>query len=678
MRKLYLSNSLLIVMLLLSSMGNVTASNDTETHLNEAPKAAQRVLSTPDLKVHLSTATGKTIAFRTQEEESAVRASSGDDEIPHLVLNRNGVPTPGFERTLLVSVGKVSVPPSGVYVQLVIETQHGDPDFERENNIRIRVWKEIRYIPFDALTQQGVSIAFKVTFEPLTRLPHKTTRTPTDYFRYQITISDPQGNRLQAYGEDYAFLMENQWRVPLPNVLEATPGAAPDELLVYYYDMMPFQSDLRNPDTRIPREQVGRYIQTELIPAMSEAFQVQSNVWGFPWYKEWRNFRREEDPKTLSVALGEYQIWFHGKPASLGHSMISIRVDGTVGEYDSLTEGLMSTFHHELFHNIQRNLSLHFGGQAAIAGKDEAWMMFTEGTAVLASSVGQPAVQFEPAAQSRSYLKRANAFLGIEGVIGGGLNKSYKDIPYHTAPYWRFLYEHCGGINTEGEDPGTGMQVIRRALEALYRGQVVDINSSTDVAGALPRIMDFALQSTPSCPFQSYQESLIHFARAIYELRLTEGRCTDSVQLPRCGFLDPHRLYQIPPADRYLVGPDKATEIKGAIPSSYGIDLIELALSPSVEGKSLKLILTSNAAARVEYHVELWRTKTTNDNGEIAIRSAQANEPFSISTKNGSLIVEIENLKEDDFDELGLIITRTDPYEDIEARGAYSIELVAE
>lgn len=664
-------------MLLLNSMGNVTALDEAETHSTEALLEDKSGPSMPDLRVHLSTATGKTIVFKPEEKETELKSRSDDDEIPHLVLNRNGVPTPGFERTLLVSVGKVSVPPSGMYVQLVIETQHGDPDFERENNIRIRVWQKIRFIPFDALTQQGVSLHFNVTFDPMTKLPHKTTRTPTDYYRYRITISDPQGNQLQAYAEDYAFLMENQWRVPLPNVLEATPGAAPDELLVYYYDMMPFQIDLKDPDTRIPREAVGKYIQTELLPAMTEAFQVQSNVWGFPWYEEWRNFRREEDPKTLSVALGEYRIWFHGKPASLGHSMISIRVDGTVGEYDTLTDGLMSTFHHELFHNLQRNLSLHYGGQAAIAGKDEAWMMFTEGTSVLASSVGQPSVQFASTAQSRSYLKRANAFLGLEGTIGGGLNQSYKDIPYHTALYWRFLYENCGGINPEGEDPGTGMQVIRRTLESLYKGEVVDITSSTDLAGALPRVMDLALQSTPSCPFQSYQDSLIHFARAIYELRLAEGRCSDPVELSRCGFMDAHHLYQTPPADRYLVGDDKATEIEGSIPSSYGIDLIQLALSPSAEGKYLKLILTSTAAARVEYHVELWRTKTINDNGVIEFQSTQTDEPFSTSTVNGSLIVEIENLKKDDFDELGLIITRTDPYEDIEATGAYSIELIA-
>ena len=30
---------------------------------------------------------------------------------------------------------------------------------------------------------------------------------------------------------------------------------APNELLVYYYDMVPFQINLRNPDSQIPRQE---------------------------------------------------------------------------------------------------------------------------------------------------------------------------------------------------------------------------------------------------------------------------------------------------------------------------------------------------------------------------------------------------------------------------------------
>lgn len=676
MRSKILYYSLLVVLLFQSSIGRVTALDTVESPSDQMPNEPKTFVRAASLTVDLSTATGNNIIFKPQE--AAVKAKSTGGEIPHLVLNRNGVPTPGFERTLQVSVGNLTVPRSGMYVQLVIETQHGDPDLDRRNNIKIRVRKETRFVPYDALTQQGASVRFVVTFDPITELPHKIIKTPTDYYRYRITVTDTLGNELQTYVGDYAFLMENQWRVPLPQVLEMTPGAAPEELLVYYYDMMPFQPNLKDPDSQIPRQAVDRYIQTELIPAMVEAFRRQSNTWGFPWYEEWRNYRSDEDPKALSVALGERDIWFHGEAPELGHSMISIRVDGTAGEYDNLTDGLMSTFHHELFHNQQHNMSLHFGSDGLVSGKEEAWKPFSEGTAVFASSVGQPTVQFEATAQLRSYLKRANAFIGSEGAIGGGLNQSYKDIPYQTALYWRFLYENCGGISDTGEDPATGMQVIRHVLETLYKGEIIQINSSTDVAKAFPLILDDALQATPACVFHSYEESLIEFARAIYRLRLEDGRCSDLTRRSSCALTYPHQLYARPPVDRYSIIAGAATEINGAIPSSYGIDFIELELSSSLEDKTLKLHFTDNSDPGLTFHMQVLKTRSVGQDDETESRSVQIGEPISKQMNYGSVIVELEDLSTDEFDGLGLIITRMDPYEEKETTGAYSIQVITE
>jgi hypothetical protein len=678
MRSRLFAISLSIVLLLQNSTHSVTALRELNPRLSEASNRPKTSALRSELTVNLSTATGKTIVFQPDEKEIKGKADPEENAIPHLVLKENGVPTPGFERTLNVSIGNLPVPPSGMYVQLVIETQHGDPDFGRERNVRIRVRKESRFIPIDELTQQGVQVSFSITFDPFTVLPHKTVKTPTDYYRCRILITDAQGKQLQTYVRDFAFLMENQWRVPLPEVLEATSGAAPDELLIYYYDMMPFQSNLRDPDTQIPRQEVDSYVQTELIPAMAEAFQTQSNVWGFPWYEEWHNSRRDEARKTLSVALGEHGLWFHGKPAPLGHSMISIRVDGAAGEYDSLTDGIMSIFHHELFHNHQRNLSLHYAKHPGFAGKDEVWMMFTEGTAVLASSVGQPVVQFRATAQPRSYLKRANAFLGSESSLNSGLNKSYKEIPYHTALYWRFLYENCGGVTSGGEDPVAGMKVIHQILGTLYKGEIVDINTSTNVAKAFPRILDAALESTPSCKFRSYEESLVHFARAIYLLRLENGRCPSLLEKSQCGLKDPRNLYATPRADLYFVQADQPMEISDSIPSSYGIDLKELKFGSSMDGKTLKMIFTSNPRSNVDFHIEIWRIRVIDESNGTHQQLAQMVEPVSRSIKNGSLILEFENIDSREFNGLGLIITRTDPDEEKETTGDYALHLLAE
>jgi hypothetical protein len=675
MRNTFLLLNLFLTLLIQNGEGYVAVAGSTASFSGKVSYDKEMARPSGELAIGLSTATKKTIRFKAEmQEEAVVRPAPKDTEILHLVLNRNGVPTPAFERTLIISVDGLAIPESGAYVQLVIETQHGDPDLDRKNKSRIRVRKESTFVPYSALQPNGPAIELRITFDPTLKLPDQTIRTPTDYYRYRIAVSDAQGNQLESHTEEYAFLLENQWRVPLPSVLEDTPGAAPDELLVYYYDMVPFQTDVSDPDTQIPRQEVGRYIQTELIPQMVHAFETQSNLWDLPWYQEWSNHRLDEDPKTLSVALGGDRTWFHGKAPSLGHAMISIRVDGSFGEYSRLTDGIMSVFHHELFHNQQRNISFHFGSKGHIAGRAEAWELFSEGTAVLASSVGQPGIQFEVLAQSRSYIRRANAFIGSQDAMDSGLNKSYKEIPYHTALYWRFLYENCGGVTAGGEDPSTGMKVIRHTLETLYTGELVQISASTDVAGALPLILDRALQSTPSCAFRSYEESLIHFARAIYLLRLADARYPDSIRLR--GFTDLHHLYQTPPAKSFLVTAETATEIEGSIPSSYGIDLIDLALSTSMRGKNLKIFFADASRSSPEFHVEVWKTRTLQ--GEEGTQPTQLVGHILLTGKDGILTLELEDIGLTTFDGLGLIITRTDPYEDTETTGAYSIQLLTE
>lgn len=313
--------------------------------------------------------------------------------------------------------------------------------------------------------------------------------------------------------------MEDQWIAPLPPVQEESAGAAPDELVVYYLDMGSLKRTPNDPATRLPREEVTAYAGTELVPRMAEAFRLQTDEWEFPWYQAWTSYR-SEDAERLSVALADGQTWFHGQAPGAGHSGISINVTGgnNMG-YDLLTDGLMSTFHHELFHNIQRNIHLHSGRDGRVDGAGKSWQFFSEGTAVLAASIGQPQAQLTQSLRARNYMFYANSFVQRGGGRFPELNTSYRDMdPYKAAIYWRFLYEQCGG-----------MQVIRRTLTVLYSGDVVDIGSSTDLVGGLPEIMDRALASS-SCPFQTHSESLIAFARAIYGLQLEGGRCV----VPAC------------------------------------------------------------------------------------------------------------------------------------------------
>src|SRR5512141_1677169 len=72
--------------------------------------------------VSLRTATDATISFRSEKDPDTTQ------KIPYLVLKRNGNLTPGFERTLLVSVDHLSIPKSGLFLDLTIEAQHADPN----------------------------------------------------------------------------------------------------------------------------------------------------------------------------------------------------------------------------------------------------------------------------------------------------------------------------------------------------------------------------------------------------------------------------------------------------------------------------------------------------------------------------------------------------------------------
>jgi hypothetical protein len=367
------------------------------------PPAAGPELASPGSRavavsaVTLHAASGATIPFVTQNGQAIRDVPPRTLELPHLVLFRNGVLSDAAERTLILEVTGIDVPPTGVTVTLTVETLHSDPDSANRDQ-RIPVWQASRRIAATSgLTQTNVIVTFVHKFDGTILLGTEAIATPTDYFRYDVTVMDanhPLADPAYTFSEEYAFLMENQWIAPLPEVRQESPGAAPDELIVYYCDMFPFRKSLDEPATWLPREKVTGYVRAELVPQMMEAFRVQTDEWEFPWHDAWTSYR-PEDGERLSVSLTDGQTWFHGWAPDGGHSGISLKVNGgNNAVYRTLTNGLMSTFHHELFHNLQRNINLQGGGNGDVGGEENAWQFFSEGSAVLAASVGQPRGQF--------------------------------------------------------------------------------------------------------------------------------------------------------------------------------------------------------------------------------------------------------------------------------------------
>ena len=245
----------------------------------------------------------------------------------------------------------------------------------------------------------------------------------------------------------------------LPHVREEVEGAAPDELVLYACDMFPFRRRIADPENWLAREDVRDYLAVELVPAMVEAYGIESDVWGFTWYEAWTSYRPGQDAERLSVALSDGETWFHGRAPTKGHGGISMTSMDNA-QYDSLIDAHMSLFYHELFHNLQRNINLRVGGDGEVSGADGAWRFFSEGTAVLASSVGLPDVELARTTVPRSYRAFASLF---------PLDESYEEMdPYRAALYWRFLYEQCGGVTTGRGEPGRRHgghpQCARRAL----------------------------------------------------------------------------------------------------------------------------------------------------------------------------------------------------------------------
>jgi hypothetical protein len=248
--------------------------------------------------------------------------------------------------------------------------------------------------------------------------------------------------------------------------------------------------------------------------------------------------------------------------------------------------------------------------------------------------------------------------------------------PYDAVAYWRFLYEHCGGMSNHVKDPTAGMQVIRQALNILYAGAVVDIGASTDLVETMPAIMTQALEDS-SCPFRTYEESLQAFARAVSALRLEGGRCTEPGFPTGCGFYDPHELYDDPPYSTILYSGEVITYTRlsqpypAGVPSSFGIDLVDVALDPSLDGQSLTLEFHSAREGEAEFAVQIWRLVVPADGS----RPRPTSEILIAENSDGHLFHVIPTINTAECNRMGLVITRTDAQESLDPEGTYTVVL---
>ena len=610
--------------------------------------------------IALSAASGASIEFRTQNGQTVGDIPAQIAQIPHLVLLRNGTLTDPRERTLAVALTGVEVPAGGITLTLTVETQHTDPD-GGEGAGRIQVWRETRTLSNSTPeAQTGVAVELVHTFEHELRAGEATIRMPTDYFRYAITADSGK----VLFSGDYAFLLESQATTTLAGLQETTPGAAPDALIATFCDMVPFRHTTESGTQQLRRAEVTAFVQAQLLPAMVEAIRIETNEWEFPWHEEWTSYR-PEDGERLGVALGDGETWYHGLGAGDAHAGIALNVSREIAgtAYASLTDRLVSSFYHELFHNVQRDVVLHYGGHGDVAGVEGIWHFFFEGSAAAAASIGTPQTELNGQVGGGHYLLSANRFLGDQ-TSAGNLNTRMSETGlYASALYWRFLYEQCGG-----------MGVIREALIALYTGGVVDIRTSADIAGALPGVIGQALAIAP-CPFHTSTASVEAFARALYALSLSEGRCTILGQAGDCGLFDPAILYSRPAAARVLYDGQALTygaplqSQPAGIPNSYGIDFVEIDLAQTADTQPLTIELAGQPGA-ARFSVQVWSLTVSGS------EAASAGTALTLSPDDaGRLSYTLAAIDWRTVQRLAVLIVRTDAQETADPVGAYTLTL---
>jgi len=634
-------------------------------------------------KIEISAKPGNQILFKANNGKSIGGEPSPSREIPHLVLKRNGMLTSPEERSLIIQVQGISVPPAGAIISLEVHTQHEAPGIDQEPG-PILVWEETRWM---AGSNPGPVLQFHKVFTDVSTVNNQQILTPTDYFQIDLRVKNPDPRSSSTHFEfhqEYAFLLENQWLVDLPQVSEHSPGAAPSAMLLHYYDMLPFIENSGDTWKPIPRSDIPAYLSTELIPAMQEAFFIESVQWGFPWYHAWRSYRPDDPTDCLSVALTDGSTWYHGQAEARGSASISLNVDSEDNQnYQGLTDSLMSTFYHELFHNLQRSLNLHLGGDGDVDGIGDAWMFFSEGSAVLATSVGLSEVQFAPNPGSPVYFLEANGFLAGGGNDKRDLVRSYQEMdPYNASIYWRFMYEHCGGMSPGSENARLGMHVIHNVLSVLYSKGIVNIQTSGDLVEHIPAIMDAAIVGTPSCPFDNYRESLLAFAAAVYGLQFDAGRCTEAGLPHGCQMYDPQHSYLyfgIPEytykGEQLILDSSRQPNLV-RIPSSFGMQFIEINLIDELPEGPLKIKLANPGNPEIELALRVVPLEREPGTGNMIplFDTRMVSQSLSTGQDNG-VIYTIENEDLQRFSQLGLIITRVDNRETSNPAGNYVIRI---
>jgi hypothetical protein len=124
----------------------------------------------------------------------------------------------------------------------------------------------------------------------------------------------------------------------------------------------------------------------------------------------------------------------------------------------------------------------------------------------------------------------------------------------------------------------------------------------------------------------------------------------------------------------------------GSIPASYGTDLIELYLDPSLRGQELTVTLEGMGA---RFALQVWEVNGDRADrraarlgarlGDIAgrPRMLSAQPTYVQASQDGVHVFTLSHLEPSECDRLALIITRLDAGEALDPEGAYRIDVIS-
>jgi hypothetical protein len=617
--------ALLATMFCLSAWVDNAASGANAPWIEPSGVAQRHPHQTPDAEIQVTlSAPYSTTSWDDRDPDQSRFA------LPLLYLHREREATPQADRTLAVNL---SGPVGGSEIEIEAVSYHANVS----TGDRHRAARHFR-LPNRPCTQE----------EPCTVQWAFDARTMLSDF-YTLHIRDDTGRLVwkNPHPDHPDFVILDTWDLSLGDYT----------VRVFYATLFPFARGQEDFDNRLAPEGVTHFVEHQFVPIIRETWHTQFQNWGFgPIHPAWDGDNVVEifvtdPPFALFGGTGTYTISVYEDDSPYPERRVWwFSSNNAFSGYDSLENGYRVVFSHEFFHLVQWNAMLSAGCST------RRWAnVFIEAQGMVAPSVQYPELELlgdHIIGRSSAYRGATRRFLQLRLNTSYGVLEAERIHMYDTALYWRFLYEQFGD-----------MGILRAALEEMACGV------ESDIVTALDGVMDATLARLDG-PLRTFEESLVAFAQANYALRLENGRCVAADPSGCKGrYYDPHHMYtDYPSLEAELYHDGFVSTYHGTLPTSFGMDFVEVRLGRALDGQPLRITLQSEGAT---FGIQLWKLR----DGKTKPHAITQKPELMEETSGGLYSLTIPYVDTAQYDRLALIVVRLDPGERLDPAGDYYLTL---